>query len=448
MFSGIRFKLSVVIFLLIAAITTASSFVVTDILYHFIQDELIKRGFSIGSSVAQSAGYSMLSDDSLALDNLASKLKGSEDDILFVSVTDKEGKIVADSNLGMKGTTFNVEKGKLLRKKRDGSRVWEYKGNQKEGYVFSVPIVFADRNLGEFYIGIGTESLVAAQSVARRKIITVSLFVLLIGAVGIFFLSAFITKPIERLSEGVSKLSTGEYSGEIRVVSRDELGQLTRSFNQMAQLITDQKSNLERHARGLEDAYVATVKVLATAIDARDPRTLGHSARVARLSVLLGERAGLRYEELKDLEMACLFHDVGKIRTPDSILHKEGSLSDEETLIMMKHTVDGADILKLVESLHKHIPAVLYHHEWYNGKGYPYGLRGEEIPLFAAILSITDAYDAMTSARPYNHTRTKEQAIGELRLYKGQQFAPQLTDLFIGILRTAEDAGVRAHIEA
>jgi putative nucleotidyltransferase with HDIG domain len=192
---------------------------------------------------------------------------------------------------------------------------------------------------------------------------------------------------------------------------------------------------------------MATVKVLATAIDARDSHTLGHSARVARLSRLLGERLGLGYEELHDLEMACLFHDVGKIRTPDHILHKEGRLGHEEYALMMKHTDDGADILRLVDSLHKHIPSVLHHHEWYNGEGYPARLCGDDIPLFAAIMAITDAYDAMTSSRPYKNIRTKEDAIRELKAFRGIQFNPKLTDHFIEILKTAEVSTPRPYIE-
>jgi HD-GYP domain-containing protein (c-di-GMP phosphodiesterase class II) len=105
----------------------------------------------------------------------------------------------------------------------------------------------------------------------------------------------------------------------------------------------------------------------------------------------------------------------------------------------MKHVTYGAEILELAESLHKHIPTVLYHHEWYNGEGYPEGLQGSEIPLFAAIIAIADAYDAITSFRPYKFPRTKSDAIQELKKYRGKQFDPKITDVFIAILHAYED---------
>jgi HD-GYP domain-containing protein (c-di-GMP phosphodiesterase class II) len=133
-----------------------------------------------------------------------------------------------------------------------------------------------------------------------------------------------------------------------------------------------------------------------------------------------------------------MFHDVGKIRTPDYILNKESPLTEDEFVHMMRHTVDGADILKVVDSLHKHIPATLYHHEWYNGGGYPEGLKGNEIPLSAAIISISDAYDAMTSSRPYRKAMSREEALQELLRCRGTQFAPHMVDAFVEVLNKHE----------
>jgi putative nucleotidyltransferase with HDIG domain len=419
-----------------------------NVMDRFILSELIKRGFSIADSAATAAGYNLLSGDSLAIDNLTAKLKDHQSDVVYVTAVDNSGKIVAHSELGMAGKKFSPGAGRVLQTRKDGAVARKIFRGGNATYEFGIPIMFAEKKLGNIFVGIGNDSLLNAQSVARRNIILVSLLILLLGAVGIFFLSAFITIPIRNLSEGVSLLSAGKYSGGIRVVSKDELGELTRNFNEMAALITNQKSRLIKDATELEAAYISVVKVLAAAIDARDPHTLGHSARVARLSRLLGESMGLNYEELKELEMACLFHDVGKIRTPDHILHKEGPLNNEENHLMMKHTEDGADILKLVNSLHKHIPVVLYHHEWYNGEGYPSGISGSDMPLFASMLSITDAYDAMTSSRPYKDAKTKEEAIRELEEFRGKQFDPRLTDLFVEVVRSSEIQPDRSYIES
>ncbi len=446
-FRGIRFKLSAVTFLLLILITTASSLIVMNIMDRSIQEELIKQGFSMGRSVATASGYSLLSGDSLALDNLTAKLKEFREDVLFVAVTDNTNEIKAHSKIGEAGRLFPVEDGKILTTERDGSTVKKTERDGVPHFEFKIPILFAEKKLGNVYISINDNTIIASQSQARKKIIFVSVLVLAIGITGTFFLSTFFTDPIKKLSEGVSQLSLGEYTHKIPVVSKDELGELTENFNHMASIITSQKNRLQKYAKELEDAFVSTIRVLSAAIDARDKYTFGHSARVAQLSLLLGERLGLTKEELKDLELACLFHDVGKIRTPDNILHKGESLTKEEQLLMMKHPEDSADILKLVDSLHKHIPAVKYHHEWYNAEGYPEGLKGDEIPLFAAIISIVDAYDAMTTSRPYKDAKSKEEAIQELKNFSGKQFAPHITKLFIEMLEKYENNHTRTFLE-
>ncbi len=242
-------------------------------------------------------------------------------------------------------------------------------------------------------------------------------------------------------------LSLVEYTHEIPIVSRDELGELTEKFNHMARIITSQKNKLQKYTKEIEVAFVSTIRVLSAAIDARDRYTFGHSERVVQLSILLGKKLGLTKEELRDIEISCLFHDVGKIKTSDHILHKSGPLTTEEWLSIRKHPEDGVEILKLVDSLHKHIPAVMYHHECYNGKGYPEGLKDDEIPLFASIISIVDAYDAMTSSRPYKAARSEEEAIEELKRHSGKQFVPHITKSFIEMLEESDIRRTQTFLE-
>jgi putative nucleotidyltransferase with HDIG domain len=308
-------------------------------------------------------------------------------------------------------------------------------------------MVFTGRKLGDLYLGIDASSLIGASSMARKKIFSLAVAVLALGIVGTIFLSGFITKPIKSLTGAVSQLSAGKYEHEIPVVTPDEIGELIKNFNKMARTITEQNLRLQGHARELEESFVATVRVLSAAIDARDPYTLGHSTRVASMALLVGERLGLSKDQLRELELVSLFHDVGKIRTPDHILQKKASLNKEEASVMMKHTEDGAEILKLVAPLKHHIPAVLHHHERFDGTGYPKGLKGDEIPLFAAIISIADAYDAMTSSRSYRKAKSSGQALEEIRKCKGKQFAPLISDLFIEVIETNEVTDARPFIE-
>ena len=199
----------------------------------------------------------------------------------------------------------------------------------------------------------------------------------------------------------------------------------------MATELLVQKQSLDHYVVTLNEAYLDTLKILSASIDARDQYTLGHSQRVSQLSLLIGCKLGLNEAELKDLEIACLFHDIGKIRVPDRILKKEGALDDEEHVLMSQHPQHGAEILGLAASLQKFIPAAISHHERYDGQGYPHGLKGEEIPLFAAIVAIADCYDAMTSSRPYRAGLAGSVALAEIQRCRGTQFSPKLVDLFI-----------------
>jgi putative nucleotidyltransferase with HDIG domain len=183
---------------------------------------------------------------------------------------------------------------------------------------------------------------------------------------------------------------------------------------------------------------VATLKLLAAVIDARDKYTLGHSNRVARLSTALGKSLGFGEMDLKDLEVAAMFHDVGKIKTPDSILKKTGPLNKREVEQMMTHTQDGANILSIVGSLHKYIPTALHHHEWYDGSGYPEGLKRDEIHPYAAIVAIAAAFDAITSSRPYRPAMPMDEALEQIKKFKGIQFAPHIVGPFLEILESYE----------
>ncbi len=283
-------------------------------------------------------------------------------------------------------------------------------------------------------IRINRSALLDAQRVIGRRILIVFTVILLLGTAGSYALSSFLTKPIKELSAGVSELTEGKGERRLRIYSRDELGILTEGFNEMMTIITDQRGKLTTFADELEKSYVSTVRVLAAAIDARDPYTHGHSTRVSLLAVQLGKEIGLDAEALDDLEVACLFHDIGKIKTPDAILRKRNKLGPEEYKEMMRHPVDGAAILGKAPSLHKYILPVRHHHERFDGSGYPDGLEGKDIPLFAAIISITDTYDAMTSDRPYRTARTDEETLQELISCAGKQLDPDLVAAFLRVI--------------
>ncbi len=247
--------------------------------------------------------------------------------------------------------------------------------------------------------------------------------------------SSLLTSPIRELTHGVMTMGEGKAVEPLRIYSGDELGRLTEKFNEMTALITRQHDELRKYSKDLEDAYVSTVRVVSAALDARDPYTRGHSERVSNFSRLIAQRIGLDEREMEALEIACLFHDVGKIKTRDSILLKKGNLTPEEYGEMRRHTEYGAALLGSAPSLRIYIPAVRHHHERFDGTGYPDGLCGDQIPLHAAIIAIADAFDAMTSDRPYRYALSAEHALGELLAFSGSQFNPELVDAFVSVIK-------------
>ena len=181
----------------------------------------------------------------------------------------------------------------------------------------------------------------------------------------------------------------------------------------------------------LEGLFIGTVKSLSSAIDAKSKWTAGHSERVTKYSVEIGKGIGFSEKELRDLELSGLLHDVGKIGTYESILDKAGKLTDEEYAIIKRHPGKGAEILLAIKQMKDIIPGVKYHHEFYNGKGYPDGLKGENIPLMARILCVADSVDAMGADRPYRKGRAMDEIIAELKRCSGSQFDPKIVEIFL-----------------
>ncbi len=428
LFATLRFKIALFIIILLLITTSMFSILTVQAMNRHILDEVIKRGESLSKSTAAVAPYSVLAGDLLGIDYIVSKVKEANADVEYVAVTNTGMKILAHTDVTKRGERFNLSLGDTIKETQDGTHVYEVK-NGSDTFEILTPMFFKNKQIGNVVIGINKSVLLKARSETHKRIIAGFCIAMILGIGCIIVLSSFVTRPINELSKGVGELKEGRRS-KLRIYSHDELGDLTASFNQMAELIMRQQSWLSTSAKELEESYVSTVKVLAAAIDARDPYTLGHSTRVAKLSLRIGEAIGFSPRELENLEIASLFHDVGKLKTPDYLLLKDGPLDPIEHREIASHSENGAAILSRAPSLQKYIPAVRHHHEWFNGKGYPDGLRGEDIPLHAAIIAVADAFDAMTSARPYKDPLSREDALRELSRYSGTQFDPRIVEVF------------------
>ena len=192
---------------------------------------------------------------------------------------------------------------------------------------------------------------------------------------------------------------------------------------------------LEESNEKLEEAYMSTIETLRYTVEAKDPYTRGHSDRVSGYSVLIGKHLGLDEKDIHTLELGGLFHDVGKIGIPDSILRKDSKLTDDEYSEIKNHPAIGEHILSSATIFKDIIPIVKHHHEKYDGTGYPGKLKGENIPYLARIAAIADTFDAMTSKRSYRDSLPLDVVIAEFEKCKGTQFDPELDDVFLDILK-------------
>jgi energy-coupling factor transport system substrate-specific component len=182
-----------------------------------------------------------------------------------------------------------------------------------------------------------------------------------------------------------------------------------------------------------------TILAIAKTVDAKDENTSQHSLRVSEYSVMIAERYGFTKEEQENLRKAALLHDIGKISIPDRILNKPGKLTDEEYATMKSHVTRGAEILKDFTLIDHVVEGAQFHHERYDGKGYPDGKAGEDIPYFARIIAVADSYDAMTSNRSYRKYLSQDMVRSELRKNEGTQFDPKIAECMIELIEEDKD---------
>ncbi len=289
-----------------------------------------------------------------------------------------------------------------------------------------------------FYaLGSIDESSRAATRTAIRNLLAIATGAAALALIASFWLARMLTGPVGRLS---ASLARAGQSNDVRVQlpltgSSREVDALTETFNTMM-------ASLALAEAQTQSAYTGSIRALAAALDARDPYTAGHSERVSVLSVAIARAMALPAEDLEIIRLGALLHDIGKIGVPDEVLLKPGSLTDAEFEIIRQHPGAGARILRAVPFLEPHIPIVELHHERPDGRGYPHGLRGDEIPVAARIVHVADAYDAITSKRAYRGSRSSGEALREIWRFAGTEFhADVVAALATALPGVTSDAG-------
>jgi putative nucleotidyltransferase with HDIG domain len=258
---------------------------------------------------------------------------------------------------------------------------------------------------------------------ARKYMFGLVLLALVLG----YFFAIGITRPIRGLVESTRAISRGEFHERAEVQGAAEISELAETFNKMADDIGQYIEKLKQAAEENRELFIGSIRMLAAAIDEKDPYTRGHSGRVARYAVILGEELGMSPEDLDRLRIAALLHDVGKIGVDDRVLKKPGSLTPEEFDLMKQHPRKGATIMRPVTQLKEMIPGIELHHESIDGHGYPYGLNGQQIPLMARIIAVADTLDAITTNRPYQPARDVASALQIIHKLADSKFDAEVT---------------------
>ncbi len=247
-----------------------------------------------------------------------------------------------------------------------------------------------------------------------------------------------ITNPLEVLTESSHAIARGDFSQRVQLKSRTEIGELAATFNFMSEELEHFVLDLKRAAAENRELFMSSIQMLAGAVDEKDPYTRGHSDRVTKYSVLIAKEMGMPDDFLETVRVSAQLHDVGKIGIEDRILKKPGALTAEEFEVMKTHTTKGANILRPVAQLKDMIPGIELHHESLDGRGYPHGLKAEDVPVLPRIIAVADTFDALTTNRPYQQAHDCEDALRIIHSISGKRLDPTAVAALEAIYRRGE----------
>ena len=260
----------------------------------------------------------------------------------------------------------------------------------------------------------------------------------LVSMVLSLFAARRITNPLEVLTESSRAIARGDFSQRVHLKSRTEIGELAETFNVMSEELEQFVLDLKRAAEENRALFMGSIQMLAGAVDEKDPYTRGHSDRVTRYSMMIAREMGLDEEFIETIRISAQLHDVGKIGIEDRILKKPGALTAEEFEIMKTHTTKGANILRPVKQLKDMLPGIELHHESLDGRGYPYGLKGDQIPQLPRVIAVADTFDALTTNRPYQNAHDAVAALAIIHDLAGKRLDPRAVAALTAVYERGE----------
>ena len=349
-----------------------------------------------------------------------------------VTIYDLEGQPIASNldfpalNASLVSSVIDTQQSNSLRRDSDGKRSLTYKSIDY-GEILGPWKLRGNQVMGLIGTAIPKNLLVKTSNVTRTQIaIFVGLVMFLVIVMG-GTIASLITHPLLELVKASREVAQGNWNVEVKPRANDEVAVLTENFNLMLASIQQSHSDLM-------NAYNSTLEGWAKAIGLRDNETESHMQRVTEATIQLAKSMGLKGEQLAHIYRGTLLHDIGKIGVPDSILKKPGKLTEEEWIQMRLHPRFAYEMLYSIQYLRPSLDIPYCHHEKWDGSGYPRGIKGDEIPLFARIFAIVDVWDAMTSDRIYRKALSEEAAYQYIRSSRGAHFDPQVVDAFLSLM--------------
>ena len=364
------------------------------------------------------------------MDNVFKKLKVKLPEGYSFLIVDKEGSVIGANNPTFIGDKLDMKKfanitDSIIFDKFQGKNIIA-SSSLVPGFDMSV-ITFIPREIAYRYV-----------KKMKTQTITFGVLAVLFASILSIFLSNSFHEPIKDLINVTEKISKRNFSIRANAIGSNEITVLAKRINFTVEEIEKYIKRLESLIRYNKRLFISTITALAAAIDAKDEYTRGHSERVTKFSVIIGKYLGLNAIELERIKVAGLLHDIGKIGIDDKILRKPGILTAEEFEEMKKHPVIGYNILEPIKELKEINKGVKYHHEKWDGSGYPEGLKGEQIPLIARIIAVADTFDAMTSRRPYQDPMEPEFVRDKIMDFAGIRYDRRVVAAFVKAFNKGE----------
>jgi len=353
----------------------------------------------------------------------------------YIFAVDENGRVIAhpDWSVVIKAVNFKTNP-QVVRfiNKWEGNNISSYK-NESGVEVIGTYAVSKSTGWGIIAEQPAKEAYVQFYNLKNRLLALIAISLAFAIFLSIYF-GWRLTSPLKDLKKKAEEFGKGYLNSKISINRNDEIGDLAITFNNMADSILDKTNQLKLANKNLQEMLGCTIKSLATVLDGKSSWTAGHSERVLSYALSIASRFDNSTDFLENVKICSLLHDIGKICIPDTVLEKVDIFTEEDLRIIREHPLHGARILSSIRQFEDIIPVIRHHHEHYNGGGYPDGLSGESIPFIARILSVADAYDAMTTGRHYRKARDLSDAIEELKRNAGIQFDPQIVEAFLQII--------------